>query len=399
MSHAPGNAHYDLVVLGAGASGLMCAAVAGARGLRVLVLEKTRQAGRKILLSGGGRCNFTNRDVGPEHYLCRNPHFVKSALSRYTPWDFLALVERHGIPYHEREHGRLFCDRSARDIVRMLLAECADAGVEIRTRAPAVEVHAGPPHQVVTPAGMVTCDALAVATGGCSFPTTGTTGFGLDLARQLGLPVQPPRPGLVPLTLEGRALERIRDLSGIALKATVRVGDHAFTENLLFTHRGLSGPAVLQASSYWRPGEPVAIDLFPGMDLEALLDAQRRTHPRRMLQTLLARHLTRRVARCWCSHWVEDQPLGQMGQAAVRQVVSACQSWTVWPAGTEGYGAAEVTVGGVDTDAVSSKTLACHDHPGIHFIGETLDVTGQLGGYNFQWAWTSGHAAGSLVGG
>ncbi|WP_338081774.1 NAD(P)/FAD-dependent oxidoreductase [Ectothiorhodospira mobilis] len=390
--------HYDLVVLGAGASGLLCAAVAGARGLRVLVLEKTRQAGRKILLSGGGRCNFTNRDVGPEHYLCRNPHFVKSALSRYTPWDFLALVERHGIPYHEREHGRLFCDGSARDIVRMLLAECAEAGVEIRTRTPAVEVHPGPPHRIVTPAGAVSGDALVVATGGCSYPTTGTTGFGLDLARQLRLPVQPPRPGLVPLTLEGRPLQRIRDLSGIALEATVRTGDHAFTENLLFTHRGLSGPAVLQASSYWHPGEPVVIDLLPGMDLEAEIDTQRRTHPRRMLQTLLAQHLTRRVARCWCSHWVEDQPLGQLSQAAVRQAVSACQAWTVWPSGTEGYRVAEVTVGGVDTDAVSSRTLACHDHPGIHFIGEALDVTGQLGGYNFHWAWASGHAAGSLVG-
>lgn len=375
----------------------MCALVAGQRGRRVLLLEGANKVGKKILMSGGGRCNFTNLHCGPENFLSANPHFAKSALSRYTPWDFIALVEKHGIPYHEKKLGQLFCDRSSKDIVAMLLAECAAAGVRILTHSPARIDALGPPHQLHSREGPVRCESLVVATGGYSIPTLGSTGFAFDFARQLGLAVEPTRAGLVPLTLEPKLLGRLEDLSGVSLHAEVRAGVGCFRENILFTHRGLSGPAVLQASSYWQPGTPLALDLFPDLDLGEHLRAARSERPKQTLRTLLGQVLTRRVAQRWCELWLEDQPLEQLGEEDIAQVLDRCQPWQVWPAGTEGYRTAEVTLGGVSTAALSSKTLACRDHPGLHFIGEAVDVTGHLGGHNFQWAWASGQAAGQVV--
>ncbi|ABI57071.1 NAD(P)/FAD-dependent oxidoreductase [Alkalilimnicola ehrlichii MLHE-1] len=389
--------HYDVIVIGAGAAGLMCALTAGGRGRRVLVLDHANKVGKKILMSGGGRCNFTNIHCGPEHFLSANPHFVKSALSRYTPWHFIALVEQHGIPYHEKKLGQLFCDRSSKDIVGMLLAECRAVGVAIRTRSPVSDLRLGAPHWLSTPQGPVTCSSLVIATGGYSIPKMGATGFGFDLARSLGIPVRPTRAALVPVTLEGRKRRQLQDLAGVALDSVTRAGGAAFRENILFTHRGLSGPAILQASSYWQPGEPLEIDLFPDTDLAGHLEAMRRERPRLTLKKLLGEQLTRRVAQRWCELWLPDRRLEQLTGEDIRRIQQACQPWTVWPDGTEGYRTAEVTLGGVDTHALSSKTMACRDHPGLYFIGEVVDVTGHLGGHNFQWAWASGHAAGQHV--
>ncbi|MGM0677702.1 NAD(P)/FAD-dependent oxidoreductase [Ectothiorhodospira marina] len=390
--------YYDVLIIGAGAAGLMCAGVAGQWGQRVLVLDHANKPGKKILMSGGGRCNFTNLHCTAEDFICANPHFAKSALSRFTPWDFIALVERYGIPYHERDHGQLFCDRSAKDILNMLLAECDMGHVEIRTRTAIKDVRVGPPYQVDTPTGTVQADALVIATGGYSIPSMGATGLGFDLARSLDIPVRPTRPGLVPLTLEGKALKRLEDLSGIALDAEAGFNGACFRENLLFTHRGLSGPGVLQVSSYWEPGQPVEIDLFPGVNLGDHIRSVRQQRPKMELKTLLGERLTRRVAQRWCDLWVESKPLDQLSDTDIAQVEQACQSWKIWPSGTEGYRVAEVTVGGVDTDALSSKTLECRAFPGLYFIGEVVDVTGHLGGFNFQWAWASGHAAGCAIG-
>ena len=392
-----GGDHFDVVIIGGGAAGLMCALTAGARGRRVLVLDHANRVGKKILMSGGGRCNFTNLYCEPENFISANPHFVKSALSRYTQWDFIALVDRHGIPWHEKKLGQLFCDRSSKDIVQMLLDECAAAGVAIRTRSPVSGIRVGQPHRLETPQGGITCESLVIATGGYSIPKMGATGFGFDLARSLGIPVRPTRAGLVPFTLDGQWLEAIGGLSGVALDSVTSAGGMGFRENLLFTHRGLSGPAALQASSWWEEGQPVEVDLFPGVDLGAWLREQRQQRPKTELKTLLGEQLTRRVAQRWCELWLENRPLGQLGNAEIERVVEACQPWTVWPSGTEGYRTAEVTLGGVDTDALSSKTMESRDYPGLYFIGEVVDVTGQLGGFNFQWAWASGHAAGEVV--
>jgi len=392
-----GGDHFDVVIIGGGAAGLMCALTAGARGRRVLVLDHANRVGKKILMSGGGRCNFTNLYCEPENFISANPHFVKSALSRYTQWDFIALVDRHGIPWHEKKLGQLFCDRSSKDIVQMLLDECAAAGVAIRTRSPVSDIRVGQPHRLETPQGGIACESLVIATGGYSIPKMGATGFGFDLARSLGIPVRPTRAGLVPFTLDGQWLEAIGGLSGVALDSVTSAGGMGFRENLLFTHRGLSGPAALQASSWWEEGQPVEVDLFPGVDLGAWLREQRQQRPKTELKTLLGEQLTRRVAQRWCELWLENRPLGQLGNAEIERVVEACQPWTVWPSGTEGYRTAEVTLGGVDTDALSSKTMESRDYPGLYFIGEVVDVTGQLGGFNFQWAWASGHAAGEVV--
>ncbi|WP_440998123.1 NAD(P)/FAD-dependent oxidoreductase [Arhodomonas sp. SL1] len=389
--------HWDVVIVGAGAAGLMCALAAGARGRRVLVLEHANRVGKKILMSGGGRCNFTNMHSGPEHFLSSNPHFMKSALSRYTPWDFVALVERHGIPYHEKKLGQLFCDRSSKDIVAMLLNECAAVGVQVVTRTPVSTIDAGPPHALVTAAGEVRCDSLVVATGGYSIPKMGATGFGFDFARSLGIPLRPTRAALVPVTLDSRLLGRLRDLSGVSVDTVTRADGGTFRENVLFTHRGLSGPAVLQASSYWEPGMPMEIDLFPDRDIAAYIRDMRVSRPRLTLGNLLAEWLPKRVARRWCALWLGNPRLEVLDDVGIERVQQACQPWTVWPSGTEGYRTAEVTLGGVDTEALSSKTMECRDHPGVYFIGEVVDVTGHLGGHNFQWAWASGHAAGQHV--
>jgi predicted Rossmann fold flavoprotein len=387
----------DVVVIGAGAAGLMCAIAAGRRGRSVLVLDHANKVGKKILMSGGGRCNFTNVHCTPQNFISANPHFAKSALSRYTPADFVALVEKHGIPYHEKKLGQLFCDHSSKDIVRLLLAECEGVGATVRTHSPASIVRLGPPHLLRTPQGEVECQSLVIATGGYSIPSLGATGFGFELARSLGIPVLPTRAALVPVTLEPRKLQQLEGLAGIALDTVTAAGDAAFRENILFTHRGLSGPAILQASSYWEPGQPLYIDLFPGLDIAAHIREVRRQRPKLELKNLLAELLTRRVAQRWCELWLENKPLEQLGDDDLRRVESACKPWTVWPAGTEGYRTAEVTLGGVDTDALSSKTMACREHPGLYFIGEVVDVTGHLGGHNFQWAWASGHAAGQFA--
>lgn len=388
---------YDVVVIGAGAAGLMCAIAAGSRGRSVLVLDHANKVGKKILMSGGGRCNFTNLHCTPENFISANPHFAKSALSRYMPADFVALVEKHGIPYHEKKLGQLFCDHSSKDIVRLLLAECEAVGATVLTHSPASIVRLGPPHRLHAPQGELECESLVIATGGYSIPSMGATGFGFELARSLGIPVLPTRAALVPVTLEPRKLQQLEGLAGISLDTVTAAGDAAFRENILFTHRGLSGPAVLQASSYWEPGQPLSIDLFPDLDIVAHIRATRHARPKLELKNLLAELLTRRVAQRWCELWLDNKPLDQLGEDDLRRVASACKPWTVWPAGTEGYRTAEVTLGGVDTDALSSKTMECRAHPGLYFIGEVVDVTGHLGGHNFQWAWASGFAAGQYV--
>ena len=388
---------HDVIIIGAGAAGLMCAIAAGRRGRSVLVLDHANRIGKKILMSGGGRCNFTNMYCGPENFLSANPHFVKSALSRYTPWDFIALVEQHGIPYHEKTLGQLFCDRSSKDIVDLLQAECDAAHVEIRVRTPVKVEQLGPPHRVHTAEESLQCESLVIATGGYSIPTMGATGFAFDFARELGLAVQPTRAALVPFTLAPTQLEELGDLSGVSLDTTVSAAGTTFREHLLFTHRGLSGPAVLQSSSYWSPGESVEIDLFPDLDMAETIRSARARRPKIELRTVLRELLTRRVAQRWCEHWLPDKPLGQLTEADVDTITGACQPWTIRPAGTEGWRTAEVTLGGLDTSALSSKTLECRDHEALHFIGEAVDVTGHLGGHNFQWAWASGQAAGEVV--
>jgi len=389
--------HHEVVVIGAGAAGLMCAIAAGARGREVLVLDHANKVGKKILMSGGGRCNFTNLHCGPDNFISANPHFAKSALSRYTPADFVALVEKHAVPWHEKKLGQLFCDRSSKDIVRLLLDECAAVGAEVRTHAPVEVLEVGAPHRLRTAEGELSSESLVIATGGYSIPSLGATGFGIDLARSLGLPVRPTRAALVPVTLPPEALRQLEGLAGVSLDTVTRADAADFRENILFTHRGLSGPAVLQASSYWRPGESLFIDLFPELDIAAHIRETRRTRPRVELKSLLAELLPRRVAQRWCELWMESKPLDQLGEEDLRAIRAACQPWTVRPAGTEGYRTAEVTLGGLDTAALSSKTMACRDHPGLYFIGEVVDVTGHLGGHNFQWAWASGHAAGQYA--
>lgn len=393
----PGAEHYDVVVIGAGAAGLMCAIAAGRRGRRVLVLDHANKVGKKILMSGGGRCNFTNLHCTPENFISANPHFAKSALSRYTPADFVALVEKHGVPYHEKKLGQLFCDRSSKDIVRLLLAECEAVGATVLTHSPAQVRRLGPPHLLATPGGELSCESLVIATGGYSIPSLGASGYGIDLARSLGMLVQPTRAALVPVTLEPSHLKQLEGLAGISLDSVTTADGPAFRENILFTHRGLSGPAILQASSYWAPGQPLRIDLFPDLDLVAHVREVRRARPKLELKNLLAEHLARRVAQRWCELWVANKPLDQLDEADLRRLEAACKPWVVWPAGTEGYRTAEVTLGGVDTAALSSKTMECAAHPGLYFIGEVVDVTGHLGGHNFQWAWASGHAAGQYV--
>jgi predicted Rossmann fold flavoprotein len=394
--------HWDVIVIGAGAAGMLCGFTAGQRGRRVLVADHANKVGKKILMSGGGRCNFTNLHCGPDNFLSANPHFVKSALARYTQWDFIDLVDKHRIPWHEKTLGQLFCDRSSKDIVRMLLDECEAAGVTVRTHCPVdvLEVGnraAGQRHRVGLPEGEATCESLVIATGGYSIPRMGATGFGFDFARSLGLTVHPTRAALVPVTFEGRKLEQIADLAGVALDSRVSAGDAWFREAMLFTHKGLSGPAVLQASSYWDVGQPMTLDLAPDSTLDDELKTARREQPKKALKTWLGERLTRRVAERWIELGLPDKPLADLADADIDSVVGRVQRWTVWPSGTEGYRTAEVTIGGVDTDALSSKTMECRDYPGLYFIGEVVDVTGHLGGHNFQWAWASGHAAGEVV--
>jgi hypothetical protein len=364
----------------------------------VLVLDQSARAGNKIRMSGGGRCNFTNYDIAPGNYLSHNPHFVKSALSRYTQWDFIALVERYRIPWHEREHGQLFCDESARDILNMLLAECRDAGVtlQLKTTIEAV-AQAGEGFLLHTSRGDWRCEALVIASGGLSIPSMGSSPFGYRIAEQFGIHVWPPSAGLVPLTLQPEEKQRLAPLSGIAVEASVETGGQTFSENVLFTHRGLSGPAILQASNYWRPGQPLTIDWLPGRAIDTLLESARQSHPKQQLKTLLGQLLPARLVAALLPAPLLERQLAQLGKSQLETLRQQLHRWTITPGGTEGYRTAEVTRGGVDCDAISSKTMECKTVPGLYFIGEVLDVTGWLGGYNFQWAWASGWCAGQSV--
>lgn len=390
------SAAYDAVVVGAGAAGLFAAMRAGQRGRRVLLLDHAEAAGKKILISGGGRCNFTNLGCVPERFLSANRHFARSALARYTQHDFIALVRRHGIPFHEKTLGQLFCDGSARAIVAMLLAECAAAGVEIRLGCRVTDIARDTGYRVETSQGVFTAPALVLATGGLSIPKMGATGFAHDVARRFGLPLTELRPALVPLTFAGEALELMRPLAGVALDAVARCGRVAFQEAMLFTHRGLSGPAILQASSYWREGEALVLDLLPHRDAAAWLLEGKRARPRAEGRTLLAEALPQRLAQALAVRHLPGR-LADTRDADLRALGALLKSWRLEPSGTEGYAKAEVTLGGVDTRALSQQSMEARMVPGLFVVGEAVDVTGWLGGYNFQWAWSSGWVAGEAL--
>lgn len=389
----------DVLIIGAGAAGLMCAMTAAARGRRVLVVDHANKVGKKILMSGGGRCNFTNLGVTPANFLCSNPHFPKSALARYTPQDFIALVEKHRIAYHEKELGQLFCDDSSKQIVRMLLDECAAAGVTVQTDCAVLAVRASADgFKVKTARAQIVAQSLVVASGGLSIPSMGASGFGYELARQFGHAVLPTRAGLVPLTLSGKHQEHYQDLAGVALPLVeTRVGAQAFESGLLFTHRGISGPSILQISSYWQPGDDLRVDLLPDRAAGDWLTEQRTARPLAELKTVLGDALPKRLAQRLSEQWLENRPMRQYREAELAQIGDRLNAWPITASGTEGYRTAEVTLGGVDTDGLSSTTMQSRLVPGLYFIGEVVDVTGWLGGYNFQWAWASGHAAGQVV--
>ena len=389
---------FDVVVIGAGAAGLMCALTAGQRGRRVLVVEHANKVGKKILMSGGGRCNFTNTGTHPDNFLSTNPHYCKSALARYTPADFIAMVERHGIAYHEKELGQLFCDESSKQIVRMLLDECAAAGVRIETGCSTEAVQRDSDGFALrTTLGKFQATSLVVASGGLSIPSMGASGFGYELARQFGHTVLPTRAGLVPLTLTGRHSERLQDLSGVSLPVEAACNGQSFRNFMLVTHRGLSGPSILQISSYWQPGDDLRLDLLPGVDGETLLREQRQARPAVELKTVLADVLPKRFAQRLCEAWLPNRPMRQYNDRELRDIAMQLQHWPIIASGTEAYRTAEVTLGGVDTRELSSSTMQSTRVPGLYFIGEVVDVTGWLGGYNFQWAWASGRAAGEVA--
>ena len=411
--------HYDVVVLGGGAAGLMCALTAGQRGRRVLVLEKANKVGKKILMSGGGRCNFTNLVVEAENFICANPHFCKSALSRYTQWDFIAMVERHGIGYEERKHSQLFCTESARDILDMLLRECEAAGVVVETRCEVESVNpemsgaAGTPESLPPQsarysiqltrqgdAGTVLCESLVVATGALSIPTLGGSGQGYDIATRFGLTLTPRQAGLVPFMFSDSTLALCGRLAGVSVEVEAACNRHIFRENMLFTHRGISGPAILQVSSYWSPGDAVHINLLPELDAGNWLIDSRAERGKAKLGALLGKVLPKALvgemqALLWPT--TADKPLGEYSNRQLMDIGAGLNDWQLKPSATEGYRTAEVTLGGVDTDGVSSKTMEAKQLPGLFFIGEVLDVSGHLGGFNFQWAWSSGYTAGQYA--
>jgi predicted Rossmann fold flavoprotein len=391
---------HDVIILGAGAAGLMCAGVAGQRGRKVLLLEQARQPGEKIRISGGGRCNFTNLHTSPANFLSDNPRFCHSALSEYTQHDFIALVERYGIAFHEKTRGQLFCDGSSRQIIDMLLEECrkADARLRLGVRTSAVSKDESG-FVVVTDQGAFRSRAVVVATGGPSIPKMGSSGFGYKIAEQFGLAIVPPRAALVPLTFDKTLLAQFGDLSGVSVDAVVSCGKTAFDEALLFTHRGLSGPAILQISSYWNQGEDIVIDQAPRVDVLVELKKLRGDHPRQEMATALAAFVPKRLARTIADRTAGPERLADFSDKLLSSVTAAVKQWRVRPQGTEGYRTAEVTLGGVDTSGLSSKTFESRSVPGLYFIGEVVDVTGQLGGFNFQWAWSSAYAAGRYVGG
>ena len=391
---------FDLIIIGAGAAGLMCAAEANKRGRRTLVLDRAAKAGQKIRISGGGRANFTNLHVSPADYLSDNPRFCVSALRRYSPQDFIALVEQRGISYHEREHGQLFCDGSAQQIIGMLVDEAR--GVEVRTATNVTGISRADTGDalrftVKTDQGVFRAQSLVIATGGPSIPKMGASGFGYAVARQFGLGVIEPRPGLVPLTFDMETMAKLDGLAGVSLDAAVTRDKVRFTEALLFTHRGLSGPVVLQISSYWRQGDTISIDLLPGTDVFQYLKEAKNAQPKREVRTVLAKLLPKRLAQRLAA-WTDcDGRLAETSDKALRRLADHINAWRITPSGSEGMRTAEVTVGGVDTRALSSKSMEVSSVPGLYFIGEAVDVTGHLGGFNFQWAWASGHACGQVA--
>lgn len=398
----------DVIIIGAGAAGLMCAAQAAARGRTVLLLDHANKAGKKILMSGGGRCNFTNYHISFDRYLSHNPHFYKSALKRYTQWDFIALVEKHGIAYHEKKEGQLFCDNKASAILNMLLAECAANKVDLRLKTSVSAIKAisksgsesgsNMRYQLKANGELWQCESLVIATGGPSIPTLGATGFGYEIAKQFNLPVYEPTAGLVPFVITGTQKALCEELSGTSLPVEVSCRSRIFSEDMLFTHRGLSGPAMLQISSYWQAGDYLTINLLPHMDVAQVLRQEQHQRPKLLLRNWLAEQSTQKFAENWLAptQW-HSHALAQLNGAAMDEIAHGLQQWQIKPAGTEGYRTAEVALGGVDTDTLSSKTMEVKEHPGLYFIGEVVDVTGHLGGFNFQWAWSSAVAAAESV--
>jgi len=397
----------DVIIIGGGAAGLFCAFTAAQRGQSVVVLDSSNKVGKKILMSGGGRCNFTNLDITPENYLCNNPHFCISALNRYNQWQFIELVESHGIAYHERKHGELFCDESAKDILTMLLDECQRAGVVIKTKCEIKSVKAvdkaGEENQrygLQTSAGQYQCRSLVIATGGLSIPTMGASGFGYEIAEQFGLSLLPRTAGLVPFTFSDGIKQISETLSGLAVDVDMSANGISFRENMLFTHRGISGPAALQLSSYWKPGQAIGVNLLPDNNAAELLLGYKKTSAKSLLRNLLSQHLSKGlVLALQTLHWPKyaETAMAEIPDAQLLAVAQQLADWQLKPAGTEGYRTAEVTLCGVDTDQLSSKTMECKTQPGLYFVGEVVDVTGHLGGYNFQWAWASGYTAGQYV--
>ena len=393
---------YDVIVIGGGAAGLFCALTAGQRGRSVLVLDSSNKVGKKILMSGGGGCNFTNLDITPENYLSQNPHFCISALNRYNQWQFIDLVERHNIPYHEKSHGELFCDNSSKDILKMLLDECTAAQVVMRTKSIISQFEPGEEGGFnLSVAGQkLYCQSLVVASGGLSIPTLGASGFGYDIAEQFGLQLLPRSAGLVPFTFSDWVKDISETNSGLSVDVEMSVNGTSFRENLLFTHRGISGPAALQLSSYWQPGQFISVNLLPGQDASALLLGYKQSNPKSLLRNLIAPLLSKGLTqslqtRYWPQH--AETPIAEIANATLETLADHLSNWQLKPSGTEGYRTAEVTLCGVNTDHISSKTMECKTQPDLYFIGEVLDVTGHLGGYNFQWAWASGYAAGSYA--
>jgi predicted Rossmann fold flavoprotein len=382
----------DVIIIGAGASGLLCAAECGKRGRSVLVLDHAARTGSKIGISGGGRSNFTNLHVTSDHYRSHNPHFCKSALARFTPRYILSLVEKHGIKYYEKEAGQIFCVKSSRDIIAMLEKECERAGAEIRLKCSVIDIGRTDHFSVTTSQGVFTADSLVIATGGLSYANLGASGFGHDVARQFGIRVIQPGPALVPFVFQGRDRKVFQELAGISLDAALSCGSKQFRGNILFTHHGLSGPAALQASLYWNSGAPLLIDLLPGADILDVFTSKRQS--KMEMRNLLAEYFPKRFSRIWCDLLGAAKPLDQTSDKELKDIANALHGWELVPKGTEGYKTAEVTAGGVDTDELSSKTMESKKVPGLYFIGEVVDVTGELGGYNLHWAWASGHAAG-----
>jgi len=392
--------HRDVIVIGGGAAGLMCAATAAARGRSVSILDHANKIGKKILMSGGGRCNFTNYYVEPSNFISENPHFCKSALSRFTQWDFIGLVDKHELAYHEKTQGQLFCDHKAKDILAILVAECEQHDVKIETDCSISEIEKQDLYQLDTSKGRYSCESLVIATGGLSIPTMGATGFGYEVAKQFDLPVSPLQAALVPFTISDDTLAICKALSGVSLLTNVSCNDTHFNDQLLFTHRGLSGPAILQISSYWASGEAIHINFLPNTDLETLIKNWRQQSQKAELKTLLANDKHTALPKNFINLWLGEVASIRPCDISDTQITTICerlQAFSIKPAGTEGWRTAEVTLGGVKTDAVSSKTFEANNVEGLYFIGEVLDVTGWLGGFNFQWAWSSGYCAGQYV--